>query len=457
MKRRLFFLYKLAIVSLTFLFWTRFFPFTVTKAVESSTGTNSVTSSSEESDAQKEKEIEDKKAELKRAEERAKDYEARTLILSNEATSLESALGEIEERIRRTEEALLKTQKEIDKVQGEIETNQGEIFQKEKSLKSKRVILAEFIKNIHRVSDKSFLEALLSTDSIGEYFQEIAYLNKVSTEVKEIYDELKIEKKGLIIEKEKLEVKSQGQANLKIMQEQQRKYLEKDKNQKDSLLKETQGKEILYQKLLTEKKEQIVKITEEITSLQSLGESINFEEAIVAARFASEKTGVRVPYLLGVLRVESNMGNNVGGGRYQTDMHKAQREIFEEICAKLDYDPKKMPVSKKPCYKDKDGNCGGWGGAMGPAQFMPSTWRGYEKKIMQVLGTDSPDPWNLRHALVAMGLKLAKVDGVLKGSREAEKKAANIYLAGSNWENFTWYGDRVMQFADVFEEKIKNN
>jgi hypothetical protein len=113
-----------------------------------------------------------------------------------------------------------------------------------------------------------------------------------------------------------------------------------------------------------------------------------------------------------------------------------------------------MPVSKKPCYRDDEGNCTGWGGAMGPAQFMPATWYGYEKKVAKVLEVEIADPWNLEHALVAMGLKLGKVPGVTDWDKEAEHKAASIYLAGGNWENYTWYGDRVMAFAEAYEEEI---
>ena len=115
-----------------------------------------------------------------------------------------------------------------------------------------------------------------------------------------------------------------------------------------------------------------------------------------------------------------------------------------------------MPVSRRACYNSnaKDG-CGGWGGAMGPAQFMPTTWMGYKSKVEKLTGEIPANPWDLKDSLVAMGLKLAAVDGVTSGDREAWAKAAGMYLAGGNWENYSWYSDRVLFYADGFKKIMK--
>ena len=42
------------------------------------------------------------------------------------------------------------------------------------------------------------------------------------------------------------------------------------------------------------------------------------------------------------------------------------RPVFAVIAQTLGFNPDDLPVSRKPWY--------GWGGAMGPAQFIPSTW-----------------------------------------------------------------------------------
>jgi len=107
-----------------------------------------------------------------------------------------------------------------------------------------------------------------------------------------------------------------------------------------------------------------------------------------------------------------------------------------------------MPVSKKPWY--------GYGGAMGPAQFIPSTWVLYEKRIATATGHNPPNPWDPFDAFMAAGI-LLKDNGANKGTASAERLAALRYLAG--WTNATkkayaFYGDDVMDLASKYQAQI---
>ena len=93
---------------------------------------------------------------------------------------------------------------------------------------------------------------------------------------------------------------------------------------------------------------------------------------------------------------------------------------------------------------------------MGPAQFLPSTWMGYKSKVEKLTSERPANPWDIKDSLVAMGLKLGAVSGVTGGDRKAWAKAAGIYLAGANWENYSWYSDRVLRYTDGFKEILKN-
>ncbi len=407
------------------------------------------------SDEGEQEKIEQKKEELKEAESRTSQYRLKTDELSEKAETLEEVIGALNKEILDTEQSIQKTQIEIDNVQGKIDFKTQEINGKERELAAKREVLSEYIREINRLSRQSMVEIFLSSQDLAGYLQDLNSLNKTSGNIQSIYTEIKECKLALMAEREDLEEEMETQTALKVMQKQQKLYLERSKAHKDEILEKTRGEESRFKELLEQNEAVVNRIYEELTALQSLGTPIDFEEALNAARYASAKTGVREAFMLGVLRVESNMGANVGGGTYKVDMHPAQRDNFEEICENLGYDPDNRPVSRKPCYRDEEGNCSGWGGAMGPAQFMPSTWLGYKKSVEQTMDVEHANPWNLRHALVAMGLKLAKVPGVTSGDKKAESKAANMYLAGGNWESFTWYGDRVMAFAKAFEEKIK--
>ena len=110
-----------------------------------------------------------------------------------------------------------------------------------------------------------------------------------------------------------------------------------------------------------------------------------------------------------------------------------------------------MPVSCP--MKDRYGNYIGWGGAMGPAQFIPSTWILYKNKVAELTGHNPPSPWNLQDAFVACAL-LLKDNGAARGGWKAEWQAAMKYFCGRINYRFRFYGDSVMSLAKKYQEEI---
>jgi len=106
-----------------------------------------------------------------------------------------------------------------------------------------------------------------------------------------------------------------------------------------------------------------------------------------------------------------------------------------------------MPVSTAPSY--------GWGGAMGPAQFLPRTWLENEAQIIKITGNNPPDPWTLEDAFAASAIKLSR-DGARAQNWNAEWKAAMVYFAGSRWNNpaYSFYGDRVMDVKEIIKSQL---
>ena len=64
--------------------------------------------------------------------------------------------------------------------------------------------------------------------------------------------------------------------------------------------------------------------------------------------------------------------------------------------------------------------------AMGPAQFMPTTWQDFKKKEQQKSPANPPNPWEPKDAFVAAGLYLSDLGADL-GTRKAERKSALKY------------------------------
>ncbi len=352
--------------------------------------------------------------------------------ISNQIESINHNIIVIESQLKKTQEV-------ANQLNQELERLKQEIAKVEEKISKQKNVLADAIVKMNAVTNEMQLIFMEKKGGVEKFFRTIDTYDEFEKNILEIVEKIKETKKE--VEKKKEEVSEKLEETSRI--------LEMQKDQQLALAYEQKRK----QELLSKTRQEISSLKAQLNALQSLGSPISLEEAIEAAQYASKKTGVRTAFLLGVLRVESNLGQNVGGGRYKTDMNPNQHFIFKEICKELGLNPSNMPVSKRICYntKSKDG-CGGWGGAMGPAQFMPSTWMGYKDKVARITGNNPPNPWNLKDALVAMGLKLGDVPGVKEGKRLAEKKAASMYLAGGNWQYYVWYGDRVIYYADGFEK-----
>jgi len=199
--------------------------------------------------------------------------------------------------------------------------------------------------------------------------------------------------------------------------------------------------------LVKNKQADINTIRSQLYILQGMGGSLKFENALNIAEFASAVTGVRPALLLALLSKESGWGANVGTGTWRTDMNANQHSAYLAICEKLQLNPDLMPVSKRAWY--------GWGGAMGPAQFLPKTWLGYESRIATLTAHNPPSPWDIEDAFVAAALYLANA-GASSQTYNAEWKAAMIYLAGGNWQKsyLRFYGDNAMDLAATLQEQI---
>ena len=72
----------------------------------------------------------------------------------------------------------------------------------------------------------------------------------------------------------------------------------------------------------------------------------------------------------------------------------------------------------------------GWGGAMGPAQFIASTWNLFTDRLKTLLG-QTADPWGIKDFFTAAGLYLGDLGATAQTSAK-ESAAASKYYGGSS-------------------------
>ncbi len=231
-------------------------------------------------------------------------------------------------------------------------------------------------------------------------------------------------------------------------------------DEQNQLLAQTKGLELSYQNLLQDSKKRAAEIRSRIYELLGVGTQITFGQAVTIAQATSKQTGVSAEFLLAILTQESNLGKNVGTCNrpgdppekgWKTIMKPTRdQEPFLAITKELGRDPDVTPVSCP--MKNKDGSQLGWGGAMGPAQFIPSTWIGYKDKVSALTGKSPADPWDIRDAFVGAAL-LLKNNGA-DGTYDGEWKAAMRYFSGGTDTRYRFYGDNVMKQAEKYRQDI---
>ena len=389
--------------------------------------------------------------ELTKVEKQIEEYETsiagfktQAKTLKEELKRLDAKIAQFNLRIKAASLSLEKVNREIAETQSQINVTEGEIqFNKE--------ALADSLRVIHQEETASLVEILLRRPKLSDFFGEINSLIAVQENTRLALSKVTELKNQLLDQRETLSLERSDVIALKEFNESQRTALGDTKSQKDSLLKTTQGKESKYQGLLKESIKLASQIRSRIFQLLGGGE-LTFEEALKLAQLAERTTGVRAAFILAILDRESALGTNVGKCGYKTAMHpKRDIPIFLEIIKELGLQKNLEDGIIKVSCPNADG---AYGGAMGPAQFIPSTWAVYKEKVVLAGGSNPPSPWNNADAFLATALYLKDL-GADTGIAAAERQAAAKYYAGGRWRRYLWtYGDWVVNKAAAYQKDI---
>lgn len=328
-----------------------------------------------------------------------------------------------------------------------------------------RLALAEILRKTNDVNSFSIAEAMLSNKNLSEFFVDLDTYASTERALEEVFAEIRGTRAQTESEKAALNRQREAEANAKALIEAAKREVEKSQAEKKKLLAESKSKERTYGQVLAERQAKAAQIRAALFSLRDAG-AIPFGTALTYAEAASRVTGVRPALILGILQQESNMGQNVGscvitnlssgetknvntGRIYANGIHPTRDlPLLSPILNGLGRDP---IVTKVSCPLSI-----GYGGAMGPAQFIPSTWNGMKSKIASATGKSVPDPWNPSDAIMASALLLRDL-GAAAGTYTAERNAACRYYGGGRacTSVTSTYGNQVMaKTANIQENMI---
>ncbi len=347
-----------------------------------------------------------------------------------------------------------------------IQTLGKDISQKEKTIgdlnnkiERGKDSLSQLIRKANEMDSFSIAEVALSDKDISEFFSDVDSYGSIKRSLHELFKEIRETKNQTEAEKVALGTKRNQETDAKMAIETEKRSVEKTEAEKRELLRISQNQEKNYEQVLKERQKKAAEIRSALFALRDTA-AIPFGTALAYANKVSEKVGIRPAFLLAILTQESNLGQNVGtcnrpgdpvSKQWQAIMpgpadiaagqsKRNDEAAFLRIVGELGFDASSMPLS---CPWN-----GGWGGAMGPSQFIPTTWEAYQARVKTALGKSKVNPWEPQDAFMASGIYLTDLGAGAK-TWTAERTAALKYYAGGNWSNPSnaFYGDGVMQKA----------
>ncbi len=396
-----------------------------------------------------ENQIKQKQQEINQYQQQIGENQQKASTLQTEIQILEDQINKFRLEISQIDLTIQKSSLNIQEIDSQINDLQERVDQK-------KDLLAEYIRTVAIYDQETLLEVILKNEKFSDFFDEINALESVQEEIQSILIVVQELKGELEDQRGELDAERQEQYRLKSLQMLQKRTVENTQNQKEDLLDMTKGEEQRYQQLIQGAEKEIVYIKEQLSLLEKY--NLTLEEAVQDAIFAATKTGIRPAFLLGVLEAESRLGLNVGTGNWQEDMYQCYRSLgyitraekeknaFLQICQELGLNADLQPVSAEPWY--------GCGGAMGVAQFMPTTWLAYKDQVAALTGSNPPNPWNHRDAFTAAAIKLSN-GGANQRTEIGERTAYAKYLGGSRYQRWIYnqVTDYVIKLANNFQQQ----
>jgi len=399
-------------------------------------------------------------AEQKQAEADLANARAKSSSISNDIAVLTAKIKAAELDIK-AKNLLIQT------LGNDIVDKQHHINDLDASIATGKQTLADLLRRTNELDSATLPEILLSQKSVTGFFNDLDTFQAVQGGLKSTFEQLRADEVSTSAEKDALSKRQNAEEDARYEIQQQQKSIQSDQASKQKLLNISKGDEKAYTALAAAKAAKAAQIRAALFPLAG-SKAIPFGDALQYANVVYQKTGVPPAFLLAILKQETNIGGNVGTcyltnpsdgsgintrtGRTITNVMKPSRDVgpFLSITSSLGYDYKTTVVS---CPQSI-----GYGGGMGPAQFIASTWTLLKDRLSAALGVSVANPWKPLDAFMAAGLYLSDL-GADSTSYTAQKNAACRYYSGGacrSSNGSSSYGASVLALAYTSSNSIQS-
>lgn len=401
------------------------------------------------------------------AEERAIAEQTRLLEAKQRDTAtVQGEIDLLKAQIKRAETNIKAKRVQITRLEDDIKNREGKILTLDQKIRREQGSLSELLRKTRDLDATSFVEILLGNEQFSDFFNDVDDFTFVQKSIHQAFAEMRGAQEEARREKVALEERKNREIDAqKVIEEEQRLIASKEKD-KQVILSANKSQEAVYKQVLAERQRRAAQIRAALFALRDTA-AIPFGKALEYATAASKKTGVRPALILAILEQESNLGANVGscvitnlqsgetrsmnsGRVFANGIHPTRDlPLLQSILPALGRNPLDTPVSCPLSI--------GYGGAMGPAQFIPSTWNLMSASIAAAVGVGTPDPWNPEHAFMAAAM-LLRDNGAAAGGYTAEVNAACRYYSGRTCAAGpgSSYGNQVMGKASNIQLNMIN-
>ncbi|MEY2664804.1 MAG: hypothetical protein RIT04_612 [Candidatus Parcubacteria bacterium] len=359
----------------------------------------------------------------------------------------------------------------------DITTKEAKISSLEERIEDGRQSLAQIMRRTQEIDDYTLPEILLSQKTLTGALADIDSFASIQQSLAATFAQIRGVKSQTESERNALDKKKDQETDAKLIIEKDKASVQKAQVDRQNLLAVSKNTEKTYAQILAEKQVKAAQIRAALFPLAGGGAPIPFADALSYANVAAKATGIRPAFLLAVFQQESGkdsdatFGKNVGScyvtdfstgngigantGSPQIRVMNPTRDVpvFQRLATKLKFEPSSTRVSCWQAAYDSKGAPSGWGGAMGPAQFIPSTWVLFEDRVAAAVGKSVVNPWNPMDAFMAAATYLTDL-GAYAVSPSGELNAACKYYSGSSCTKSARvksYGTSVMSKANTIQ------
>lgn len=176
-------------------------------------------------------------------------------ILDDQVTVLEGEIAEVNGNITVLEEEISVTTEELETATAQME-KQYEAYK-------------DRVRVMYEDSSTGYLDILLSSESIGDFFEKIDIVSQIAEYDKNLTDELKAEQQRIMTKKEELETKKQALVDSKNQLEVKKSDLDGKMSARDKMIKEIQGSQSALEEQLKEIEAEEQAVRNQIANLAS--------------------------------------------------------------------------------------------------------------------------------------------------------------------------------------------